>query len=384
MVIITMLSIFIGSFSLTLITAIMNGFEQSVYTSMQNIHPQATIYSSGSPLSVQAIEDLLKDEFPEINAISPQSIGHIILQIENEEEDLIPTVALLKGIDPSQEAAVSAINSKMIEGISLEQAMLHNRIVIGTSLAQQLEANIDDQLPLLYLEQTNESNKLSMHRHHARIGGIFKTGIDEFDSGLILCGHECFDALFPDQGVTQIGLAFAPNAILDQTVSRLRQRLGLNVYSWHELYPALVSALALEKYSMFFILLLITLIAAMNIIALISMLITQKRTDIAILRAMGMNPQSVSMLFMIIGLSISSIASLLGIICAGITSILLERYPFIKLPHVYYVSHLPARLEWSIVGIVFFSVLLITILASWFAARRAQAITISHVLRFEG
>ncbi|TET33765.1 ABC transporter permease, partial [Candidatus Dependentiae bacterium] len=164
----------------------------------------------------------------------------------------------------------------------------------------------------------------------------------------------------------------------------LRQRLALDVYSWQELYPALVSALALEKYTMFFILLLITLIAAMNIISLISMLISQKRADIAMLRAMGIAPQTITAIFMIIGMSVAGVAALLGILCACIASVLLERYPFIELPHVYYVSHLPAHMEWSIVVMVFVVVLLITILATWFAAQRAKSITIAHVLRFEG
>ena len=384
MVIITALSIFIGTFSLALITAIMNGFEKSVHTSMQNIHPQATIYSSGPPLSVRAVDSLIKKEFPEIITISPQAIGHVILQTDDEDEELTTSVAILKGINPSQEALVSSINRKMLNGQSITNAIHDERIVIGKSLAQQLNVTVHDKIPLIYLEQTDRKNNLSAHRAQAIVGGIFNTGIDEFDSALIFCSPTFFDTLFPDQGITQIGLSFAPNTDIDQTVARLRQRLALDVYSWQELYPALVSALALEKYTMFFILLLITLIASMNIISLISMLITQKRADIAMLRAMGITPNSITAIFMIIGLSIAGVAALAGVLCAYIASILLERYPFIKLPHVYYVSHLPAHMEWSIVGMVLLVVFCITMLATWFAAQRAKSITIAHVLRFEG
>ncbi len=384
MVIITALSIFIGTFSLALTTAIMNGFEKSVHTKMQNIHPQATIYSSGSPLNVYAIETLIKKEFLEISAISPQSIGHVILQSKDNEEEHTPSVAILKGVNPSQEAAVSAIDSKILKGQSFNDALHSEHIVLGKSLAQQLDVGMNDIMPLLYLEQTDGKNKLSIHRERAIVGGIFDTGIDEFDSSLIFCSAPFFDTLFPDQGITQIGLSFAQHTDIPQTIARLRQRLALDVYSWQELYPALVSALALEKYTMFFILLLITLIAAMNIISLISMLISQKRADIAMLRAMGIAPQTITAIFMIIGMSVAGVAALLGILCACIASVLLERYPFIELPHVYYVSHLPAHMEWSIVVMVFVVVLLITILATWFAAQRAKSITIAHVLRFEG
>ena len=384
LVIITAMSIFIGTFSLALTTAIMNGFEKSIHATMQNIHPQATIYSSGSPLSVRAIDNLIKKEFPEIVTISPQSIGHVILQTDDEDEEFTPSVAMLKGANPSAESTVSDIDSKMLGGASIENAMLNDRIVIGKSLAQQLDVKVNDTIPLLYLEQTDGKNKLSVHREPAIVGGIFNTGIDEFDSSLIICSHTFFSTLFPDQGITQIGLSFAPNTDIAKTIVRLRQRLALDVYSWQDLYPALVSALALEKYTMFFILLLITLIAAMNIISLISMLITQKRSDIAILRAMGVTPKTITAIFMIIGLSVAGVAALLGILCACIASILLERYPFIELPHIYYVSHLPAHMEWSIMVTVFLVVLLITFLATWFAAQRAKSITIAHVLRFEG
>ena len=384
MVIITAMSIFIGPFALALTTAIMNGFEKSVHTKMQNIHPQASIYSSGSPLNLYAIETLIKKEFPEISAISPQSIGHVILQTDDQEEELAPSVAILKGVNPAQEAAVSAVDSKMLKGQSINDALHSEHIVIGKSLAQQLDVAVHDTMPLLYLEQTGSKNKLSVHREQAIVGGLFDTGIDEFDSGLIFCSPEFFANLFPDQGITQIGLSFAQQADIPQTVARLRKRLALEVYSWQDLYPALVSALALEKYTMFFILLLITLIAAMNIISLISMLITQKRADIAMLRAIGIAPQTITAIFMIIGLTVAGVAALLGILCACLASVLLERYPFIELPHVYYVSHLPAHMEWSIVAMVFVVVLLITMLATWFAAQRAKSITIAHVLRFEG
>ena len=384
MVIITAMSIFIGTFALALTTAIMNGFEKSVHTKMQNIHPQASIYSSGSPLNLYAIETLIKKEFPEISAISPQSIGHVILQTDDQEEELAPSVAILKGVNPAQEAAVSAVDSKMLKGQSINDALHSEHIVIGKSLAQQLDVAVHDTMPLLYLEQTGSKNKLSVHREQAIVGGLFDTGIDEFDSGLIFCSPEFFANLFPDQGITQIGLSFAQQADIPQTVARLRKRLALEVYSWQDLYPALVSALALEKYTMFFILLLITLIAAMNIISLISMLITQKRADIAMLRAIGIAPQTITAIFMIIGLTVAGVAALLGILCACLASVLLERYPFIELPHVYYVSHLPAHMEWSIVAMVFVVVLLITMLATWFAAQRAKSITIAHVLRFEG
>ncbi len=385
MAIIACMSIFIGTFSLALITAIMNGFEKTIHLKMQNIHPQATIYSSGPPINVRAVRTVLKKEFPEVAAMSPQSMGHVIIQTQEDDEDQSPIVALLKGVDPSREARVSALSNKMLEKRSMQEAIQKNHIALGKELARKLSVSVGDTIPLLYLEQLSESQKnVAIHKEHAVVGGLFDTGIDEFDSSLIVCSPDFFSDLFPEQGITQIGLSFHEKTDINKTVALLSQRLLLETYTWQELYPALVSALRLEKYTMFFILLLITMVAAMNIIALISMLITQKRADIAIMQAMGITPRTITFIFMIIGMSISGVATFFGVMSAWVASILLERYPFIQLPHVYYVSHLPAHMDWTIMLSVFIVVMVITFCATWFSAQRAQTITIAHVLRFEG
>lgn len=385
MAIITCVSICIGTFSLALITSIMNGFEKTIHTKMQNIHPQATIYSSGPPINVKAVHKIIKKEFPHIKAISPQSIGHVIIQTKDDDEDQSPIVAMLKGVDPVYESQVSSIGKKILRNQSMQTAIHKDHILIGKELARRLSLSVGDSIPLIFLEQSSGNQKnIAMHKEHAIVGGLFDTGIDEFDSNLLLCSPDFFSDLFPDQGVTQIGIAFHEKTDIDKTVALLRQRLLLETYTWQELYPALVSALSLEKYTMFFILLLITMVAAMNIIALISMLISQKRADLAILQAMGITPQTIIHIFIIIGMSIAGIASLVGIMGAWIVSILLERYPFIQLPHVYYVSHLPAHMDWTIMVTVLIVVMVITFLATWFSAQRAKSITIAHVLRFEG
>ena len=77
MMLITAISIFIGAFSLTLITAIMHGFEKTMHEKIQHIHPSATIYSQ-NPLQVAAISNVIAQEFPAITAISPTALGHVL------------------------------------------------------------------------------------------------------------------------------------------------------------------------------------------------------------------------------------------------------------------------------------------------------------------
>jgi len=114
------------------------------------------------------------------------------------------------------------------------------------------------------------------------------------------------------------------------------------------------------------------------------MQITQKRPEIAILSAMGMNHTAISTIFFYIGMIISICASVSGICAAICASWLLEKYPFIQLPDAYYVTSLPVHMTWQIIVSVFSVVLFFSFFATWLPIRRIKTINVSQVLRFEG
>jgi ABC-type lipoprotein release transport system permease subunit len=170
----------------------------------------------------------------------------------------------------------------------------------------------------------------------------------------------------------------------DETIviKKLQKRLPhLNVYTWKDQYPALVSSLKLEKYVMFLILALITLVASMNMISLLFMQIQHKRRDIAIFRAMGMSSKIIRSIFLRMGLLITSIASICGLMLAACAGYALERYPCIELPDVYYISYIPARMDLEIFLAVFVVTMIIGFCATWFPAQRSRRINISNILR---
>lgn len=383
MVYICFIGITIATCSLSLITAVMNGFETAIHQKMQGIHAQATIASYESPINVDAVAYVLNKEFPDVVAYSPHIVEHAIIQPADSDQETSPTVVLLKAIDPCKEILVSSIENKIVTETSLTDAVCTNHILIGKGLAKQNGVSVGDTIALYYLEQTGK-RKATIHEVEAVVGGIFSTGIDEFDNNLIYCSMDFMKQLFPSSSIKHIQLKFAPHANEMQLITQLQQRLLLDVYSWKELYPALVSALKLEKYAMFFILLLVTLVASMNIISLLYMLITQKRGDIAILYAMGASSNLITRIFMLIGFLLTTTATLLGLGLSVILSCILERYPFITLPDAYYVTHLPAKLDMGIIALVFVAVIILGLLATWIPTRRTKTISIADVLRFEG
>ena len=379
MVFICFVGIFIGSFSLALIASVMNGFEKVTHEKMQNIHPQIIAHSDNQILNFEKISAVLKNEFPQIEALAPNTTKQVISKSNGEDEY---NIIMLKGVDPSNESKVSKIKEKITNPLTtnknLSNMLSENKVLIGKKLSEYLEANPGDKIDLFFSRSEKiKGRKIKLDKAEVTIGGIFKVGIDEFDTGLIICSLDLVKKIFPGSGITQISIKLKPGSDETKTIAALQKRLKIKVQSWKELYPALLEALKLEKYAMFLILALITLVASMNIISLLFMQITQKRPDIAILKAMGLSYKKISRIFIYLGLSISLIGSLAGLLLAFIVGWILENYPFIKLPDAYYVTHLPARMELSIFITVFVVVMFLSFLSTWIPARKTNSINIS-------
>lgn len=388
MTLICLTGIFIGSFSLALITAIMNGFEITIHEKMQGIHANIIIQSYGNSIDSDIVGAVLTNEFPEISAFSPLATHHVLMRPKNAD-DTTPFVAVIRGINPNSEQHTSSIAQKMISDNSnpvfFPSLFTGNNIVIGKQLAENNGITYGDSIELLFIDDEQiRGRKVTLNSQFATVSGIFSTGIDEFDSGVVYSSLPFFEKIFPNSPVEQINIALNPQANEEVVIKKLTQRLGLDVYSWKSLYPALVATLKLEKYVSFFIIALILLVASMNIISLIFMQITQKRPDIALLKAIGMTNNAISSIFLIIGMTISCVASFFGLSAALLASWLLQRYPFITLPDTYYVTHLPVAMTWHILFAVWSIVIVFSLIATWIPIRKIRFINISQVLRFEG
>lgn len=380
------ISILLSSFSLALIAAIRQGFESAIVEKMQGIHAHIIIKSPDAPLDIGALEKVITSEFPAITAYAPSALCPML--IKPTYHDTNPTMILLKGINPVQEQRISSIQQKIIQpldpSLSLSSLVHDNYIIIGKTLAHDLDLVPTDQVTLFFSDNLQPKNHtITFKTTAAIVSGIFDTGIDEFDAGIVYCSLPFLLKILPDHEPNHLHARIQPHSNEEQLVQQLRNRLQLEVYSWKDLYPALVSALKLEKYGMLFILGLIIIIATMNMISLFYMHITQKRSDIALLKAMGASDTSITSIFFLMGIIITMLASSTGLLLAYGASIFLEKIPFIQLPDVYYVSHLPAHITWNIISAVFIFNSVLCIIALWLPIARTRTITIAQILRFE-
>jgi len=172
----------------------------------------------------------------------------------------------------------------------------------------------------------------------------------------------------------------------ERVARRLEQTLGtpFRARDWMEVNRNLFLAFKLEKVVYFIVLTLIVLVAAFNIVATLIMVVMEKRKDIAILKSMGATERSIARIFMLKGLIIGVVGTLLGVIGGYAGCWVLRRYQFVELPKdVFYVSTLPVRVYGENFAAVALVSVVICLLATIYPARQAAGLAPVEVIRYE-
>ena len=383
MILLCFIGILIASASLALVVSIMTGFEQATHQKIQSIYPDLIIDGQGNQFDMHILLNILKNPKYKIQHVAEHQTTQALLHNSNNNQS--PQMIIITAIDPQTEQQITHLEKKLLNNqFSLTSLLTKNQILIGVKLAEILNLSINSNAHILYSNDGLQGLKLTFQQAPIIISGIFKTGIEEFDTNTIYCNKSLFQKLFPDIGIEFVHLKLQPNADAQKIALDLKQDIHADVYAWQTLYPTLISALKLEKWGMFFILLLIVFVASMNIISLIFMFIAQKKRDIAIFMFLGMPTKSIRTIFITISLTIATIATALGLFIAFMIGIFLQTFPFIKLPdNIYDSTYLPIKME----SFVFFTIFVITIviafLASVVATRNIEQIHIIETLKNE-
>ncbi|MGA9530433.1 MAG: FtsX-like permease family protein, partial [Candidatus Babeliales bacterium] len=167
----------------------------------------------------------------------------------------------------------------------------------------------------------------------------------------------------------------------EKLIEKMKQFFQLHICSWKDLYPTLLSAIKLEKYSMIFILMLICLVASSNIIALLFMFILKKQGDIALFLSLGMQRHQIKAIFTLLSLFLIGSATCIGLLLSTLTAFIFQRYPFIQLPDIYETTYLPIALNIDNLIFVLGATVCIGLIASWIPVHRITYVTIATLLR---
>lgn len=387
---ISMLGIMLGITALITVLSVMNGFEKELRERILGMAAHVTVSgTSGRLQDWQEVTDLLAGH-RHVLGIAPYVEGEAMLSAGGQVSG-----AMVRGVLPDQEPAVSDVGQKMKAGSLKNLVPGEFGIVLGKELAWMLGVGPGDKVTVVTPEANVTPAGILPRLKRFTVVGIFEVGMYEYDRGVALMHLDDAAKLFMlDGAVSGVRLKLDDMFRAPQLSRELAAQLPPTnfISNWTQQHANFFRAVKTEKTAMFIILMLIVAVAAFNIVSTLVMVVTDKQSDIAILRTLGASPASIMGVFIVQGTVIGLIGTLLGAI-GGISLALnvetivpaIERMFGVHfLPgDVYYISELPSDLHWEdvlrISGIAF----LLTVLATLYPAWRASRTEPAEALRYE-
>ena len=385
---VSLLGVALGVLALITILSVMNGFEGELRTRLLSLSAHATLVrAGGGTLDGSRLAALARRE-PGVEGAAPYSELQALLVHGAEMSS-----ATLRGIDPLTEGTVTAIDRSLQEGRSADLVRGANRIVLGRALAFRLRAAVGDELTVR-VPASGDDGELMPRSRLFTVSGIFEVGLQDHDATLALGELSDVAALAHQTGATGVRLRYRDVFTAPAAARALAARLGPGLESrdWTIENASYFRAIRIEKTMMTLILLLVVAVAAFNIVAMLVMVVRAKRTDIAILRTLGLSPRGVVGVFLSQGVLIGWSGSLLGVaggvaLAANVGRVVpwLEATFGFRIfdADVYYVTEIPSRIEAGDVFTVAFIALALTLVATIYPALRAARTEPADVLRYE-
>jgi lipoprotein-releasing system permease protein len=385
---VSLLGVAVGVAALITVLSVMNGFESELRGRLLSLSAHATLTDGGAAIpDWQARLGQLQGS-PGLEGAAPYLDTDAMLS-----RDASMSGAIVRGVDPQWEPKVSAIAEAMREGRLSDLKPGMNRIILGRMLAYQLQVGAGDTVVVM-IPGSTAGGAFVPRLQEFQVAGTFEVGLQEHDSVLALINLSDAEALRSLSGPTGIRLKF-DDVLQAPRLSRLAaQRLNprLQVRDWTEENEAYFRAIRIEKTMMGLILMLIVAVAVFNIVATLVMVVNDKRTDIAILRTLGLSPRGVLAVFMTQGVLIGWIGTALGVGLGLALALNVDVIvPFLETnfgfhimdPDVYYLSAIPSELHPPDVARIAIAALLLTFVATVYPAYRASRTQPAEALRYE-
>lgn len=291
--------------------------------------------------------------------------------------------------DDSAALAVTKVDDHLVAGRMPFDSTESGRpgITLGSRLADRLGLRPGDALTVISFQNVPLTpTGITPQMRRFEVTGIFETGLYQYDDKFAFTSLSVAQDFFRmEDGVTGVEFNVTDPWAARSVARRLGEELGFpyRVDSWQRQNQSLFEALKLEKLAMGVILLLIVLVASFNIVSTLVMMVAEKTREIGILRAMGLTKGSIMRIFIVMGLAIGVVGTVVGMGLGGLLAWGLEQYP-ISLPgDVYFVSQLPVLLDPMDLGLIAGASVLISFLATIYPARRAAELTPVEAIRYE-
>jgi lipoprotein-releasing system permease protein len=380
----------LGVWALITVLSVMNGFESVL---------RSRILGMASHATISAFEGGLRDwpgvaasaaKNPDIEALAPYVQGEAMLRMSGALSG-----TMLRGLLPEEESKVSEIGQHMKEGRLEDLTAGEYRIVLGSEIARSLGVRSGDKVDLMIPQASITPAGVVPRFRRFTVSGIFEVGNYDYDRGLVLIHLADAQALYRlGSDVTGVRLKLHDLFQAPRVARELANELEGVYYvsDWTRQNANFFKAVRTEKIMMFLILSLILIVAVFNIASMLVMVVQDKQADIAILRTLGAPPRSIMQVFMVQGVVIGVLGTLVGVVTGVLTALnvdvlvpLLERATgndFLD-PAVYYISELPSELRLPDVVRISLLSLSLGVVSTLYPAWRASRVQPAEALRYE-
>jgi lipoprotein-releasing system permease protein len=387
---VSLLGVAVGVAALITVLSVMNGFESELRGRLLSLSAHATLNAGGAAIpDWQTRIDQMKGSQGFLGA-APYLDTDAMLSRQPSMSG-----AIVRGIDPAIEPQVSEIAESMREGKLGDLTPGSNRMVIGRALAYELQVGVGDSVTVMIPGSApNGSENFTPRLQDFDIVGIFEVGAQEQDGVLALVNLADAEALRGLSGPTGIRLRFDDVLQAPRLARAAAARLlpGLKLRDWTEENEAYFRAIRIEKTMMGLILLLIVAVAVFNIVATLVMVVNDKRTDIAILRTLGLSPRGIIGVFITQGVLIGWIGTAVGVGLGLALALNVDVIvPFLESnfgfhifdADVYYISGIPSEMHPGDVIRIALAALILTFIATVYPAFKAAQTQPAEALRYE-
>jgi lipoprotein-releasing system permease protein len=386
---ISMAGIALGVTTLITVLSVMNGFERELRERILGMVSHATI--QGYDGEFPGWPDIVRDArgHPNVLGAAPYVEQETMLKARRTAG------ALVRGIDPQSEPAVSDIHQLMVDGSLDDLVPGEWGVLLGLGLADRLGVRTGDSVTIFAPEIRATPAGVIPQVRRFTVVGLFEAGVHQYDTALAVIHYQDGQRLFRlGENISGIRLKLDDMMRARWIARELSAELPgfYRVRDWTQQHANFFRAVQTEKTVMFIILSLIIAVAAFNIISTLVMVVTDKQSDIAILKTMGLGPRRIMWVFMIQGSLIGIIGTGLGVVggialALNVESVVgaIEQVLSIEFlsAEVYYISDLPSELRWGDVvrfaGVALVLSLLSTIYPAWRASRTEPV----EALRYE-